>query len=122
MWGLAAFIARIIVTLIPLIVGVLIGKYIFKWNGALILGACAGAMTTTAAIGAVCEKAKSNVSVLSYTVTYAVGNILLTLWWINSCIILCLNYIILIVFYRKRHRVLFIEDYMLFLFLTLEST
>ena len=69
-----------LVTLIPLIVGVLIGKYIFKWNGALILGACAGAMTTTASLGAVCEKAKSNIPVLSYTMTYAVGNILLTIW------------------------------------------
>ena len=50
------------------------------WNGAPILGACAGAMATTAAIGAICEKAKSNIPVLSYTVTYAVGNILLTIW------------------------------------------
>lgn len=37
-------------------------------------------MTTTAAIGAICEKAKSNTPVLGYTVTYAVGNILLTVW------------------------------------------
>ena len=49
------------------------------WNGALIWGACAGAMTTTATIGAICEKAKSNIPVLSYTVTYTVGNILLTI-------------------------------------------
>ena len=78
--GISFFIAGVIVTLIPLIVGVFVGKYIFKWNAALILGACAGAMTTTAAIGAICEKAKSNVPALSYTITYAVGNILLTIW------------------------------------------
>lgn len=78
--GLSFFIAGAIVTLMPLIVGVLIGKYIFKWNGAYILGACAGAMTTTAAIGAICEKGKSNAPVLAYTVPYAVGNILLTIW------------------------------------------
>lgn len=38
--------------------GILIGKYIFKWKAPIILGACAGALTTTAAIGAICEKAK----------------------------------------------------------------
>lgn len=37
-------------------------------------------MTTTAALGAICEKAKSNTPVLGYTVPYAVGNILLTIW------------------------------------------
>lgn len=78
--GLSFFIAGAIVTLIPLIVGVFMGKYIFKWRAAYILGACAGAMTTTAAIGAICEKAKSNDPVLAYTVPYAVGNILLTIW------------------------------------------
>lgn len=73
-------IAGIIVSTVPVLVGILVGKYIFKWEPPLILGACAGALTTTAAVGALCEKAKSNVPVLSYTVTYAVGNILLTLW------------------------------------------
>ncbi|MFQ7057832.1 MAG: hypothetical protein ACLRQX_04335 [Turicibacter sanguinis] len=50
------------------------------------LGATAGALTVTAALGAVCEKAKSNAPVLGYTIPYAVGNILLTIW--GSLIIL----------------------------------
>lgn len=78
--GVSFFIAGAIVTLIPLLVGLLLGRYVFKWNGALTLGACAGAMTTTASIGAICEKAKSNSPVMGYTITYAVGNILLTIW------------------------------------------
>lgn len=78
--GISFFIAGIIVTTIPIISGILIGKYIFKFKAPVILGACAGAMTTTAALGAVCEKSRSNSAVLGYTITYAVGNILLTVW------------------------------------------
>ncbi len=78
--GLSFLLAGIIVTTIPVIVGIFLGKYVFKFKAPIILGAVAGAMTTTAAIGAICEKAKSNTPVLGYTVTYAVGNILLTVW------------------------------------------
>ena len=56
------------------------GKYIFRFDPAILLGACAGARTTTAALGMVCETAGSQVPALGYTVTYAVGNTLLTIW------------------------------------------
>ena len=46
----------------------------------IVLGACAGARTTTAALGAIEDEAKSKVPALGYTVTYAVGNTLLTVW------------------------------------------
>ena len=46
----------------------------------LVLGACAGARTTTAALGALEEESRSKVAAAGYTVTYAVGNILLTTW------------------------------------------
>ncbi|MGM9988003.1 MAG: aspartate-alanine antiporter [Bacillaceae bacterium] len=84
--GISFLLAGVVVTIIPLIVGIFLGKYVFKWKAPIILGACAGAMTTTAAIGAICEKARSNAPVLGYTITYAVGNILLTVW--GSVIIL----------------------------------
>ncbi|NQU08843.1 MAG: aspartate-alanine antiporter, partial [Candidatus Abyssubacteria bacterium] len=78
--GLALFIAGVVVTLVPLIVGIYAGKYIFKMHPGILLGACAGARTTTAALGAIQEEAKSKVPALGYTVTYAVGNTLLTIW------------------------------------------
>ena len=46
----------------------------------ILLGCCAGARTTTAALGMICDAAKSQVPGLGYTVTYAVGNTLLTVW------------------------------------------
>jgi putative transport protein len=78
--GLALLVAGIVVTVLPFVIGLLVGKYIFKMNPAVLLGACAGARTTTAALGAIEEEARSKVPAMGYTVTYAVGNILLTTW------------------------------------------
>ena len=78
--GLSLFFAGVVVTTVPFIVGLLVGKYVFKMNAALLLGACAGARTTTAALGAVQEAAGSKTPALGYTVTYAVGNTLLIIW------------------------------------------
>jgi putative transport protein len=78
--GVSLFFAGIVVTSVPLIIGLLMGKYIFKFHPGINLGACAGARTTTAALGMIEEVAKSKVPALGYTVTYAVGNTLLTIW------------------------------------------
>jgi putative transport protein len=78
--GVSLFLAGIVVTSVPLIIGVLIGKYLFKFHPGINLGACAGARTTTAALGMIEDVAKSKVPALGYTVTYAVGNTLLTIW------------------------------------------
>jgi putative transport protein len=78
--GIGLFIAGIVVTTVPFIVGLLAGKHIFKFHPAINLGACAGARTTTAALGAIQDAAKSKVPALGYTVPYAVGNTLLTIW------------------------------------------
>jgi putative transport protein len=45
-----------------------------------LLGIVSGARTTTASLGMVCDAAKSQIPALGYTVTYAVGNTLLTIW------------------------------------------
>jgi putative transport protein len=59
---------------------VLFGRYVLKMNPLIVLGACAGAGTMTAALRAVQDEARSSVPALGYTVPYAVGNILLTAW------------------------------------------
>ncbi|MGZ4962403.1 MAG: aspartate-alanine antiporter [Limisphaerales bacterium] len=78
--GLTLLLAGVVVTTVPFIVGLLVGKYVFKFHPAINLGACAGARTTTAALGAIEEAAQSKVPALGYTVPYAVGNILLIVW------------------------------------------
>jgi putative transport protein len=44
------------------------------------LGIVSGARTTTASLGLVCDRSQSQIPALGYTVTYAVGNTLLTIW------------------------------------------
>ena len=46
----------------------------------IVLGACCGAGTITAALRAVQEEAESDLPALGYTVPYAIGNIVLTAW------------------------------------------
>ncbi|MBN3789475.1 aspartate-alanine antiporter [Burkholderia sp. Ac-20353] len=78
--GISLFLWGIFATTLPLILGMLIAKYVFRFHPAILLGVCAGARTTTAALGMICDAAKSQIPGLGYTVTYAVGNTLLTIW------------------------------------------
>ncbi len=78
--GISLFLWGIVATSVPLILAMYVGKYIFRFDPAILLGACAGARTTTAALGMICDSAESQVPALGYTVTYAVGNTLLTIW------------------------------------------
>ena len=86
--GVSLFLWGIFSTTVPLILGMYIAKYIFRFHPAILLGICAGARTTTAALGMICDVAKSQVPGLGYTVTYAVGNTLLTIWGMVVVIIL----------------------------------
>jgi putative transport protein len=78
--GISLLLAGIFVTCAPLLVGLLAGRFIFRFHPAITLGACAGARTTTAALGAIQDVCESKVPAIGYTVPYAVGNMLLITW------------------------------------------
>lgn len=78
--GFGLFIWGIVATTLPLIAGMYVGKYLFRFDDAILLGCASGARTTTASLGMVTDRAKSQIPGLGYTVTYAVGNTLLTIW------------------------------------------
>lgn len=78
--GVSLFVIGALATTIPLIAGVLMGRYLFKFHPAITLGCTSGARTTTAALGAVEDAVESQTPALGYTVTYAVGNTLLIIW------------------------------------------
>lgn len=78
--GISLFLWGVFATTMPLVCGAYTGKYLFKFHPAILFGCCAGARTTTAALGMINEQAKSNIPSLGYTVTYAVGNTFLTMW------------------------------------------
>jgi putative transport protein len=76
-YGIGLFLAGIVVSMVPLAVGLYAGKDVFKFHPAILLGAVAGARTTTAALGAIQEAAKSTPPAIGYTIPYAVGRIVL---------------------------------------------
>ncbi|NTS33286.1 aspartate-alanine antiporter [Phyllobacterium sp. BT25] len=78
--GFSLFLWGIVVTTIPLVLAMYVGKYVFRFHPAILLGCCSGARTTTASLGMINDRAKSTIPGLGYTVTYAVGNTLLTIW------------------------------------------
>lgn len=78
--GFSLFLWGIFATTVPLVLAMYVGKYVFKFHPAILLGACSGARTTTASLGMINDRAKSTIPGLGYTVTYAVGNTLLTIW------------------------------------------
>ena len=86
--GISLFLWGALATTLPLVLGMYVGKYVFRFHDALLFGILSGARTTTASLGLVCDRAQSQVPALGYTVTYAVGNTLLTIWGMVLIILL----------------------------------
>jgi putative transport protein len=74
------FVAGIIVTVVPLAVGTIVARHVFKLRPLMVLGGLAGAQTCTPGLTALRDASDSNIGALAYTVPYAIGNILLTIW------------------------------------------
>jgi putative transport protein len=78
--GVSLAVVGLVTAVVPHAVGIVFGRYVLKMNPVIVLGACSGAGTTTAALRAIQDAAQSKLPALGYTVPYAVGNILLTAW------------------------------------------
>ena len=78
--GISLVLVGLVIAVLPHTVAILFGRYVLKMNPVIVLGACSGAGTITAALRAIQEEAKSELPALGYTVPYAVGNIVLTAW------------------------------------------
>ena len=86
--GLMLLLGGTIVTILPMYLALLLGKYAFKMHPGVLLGACAGARATTAALAAVQDAAQSRVPALGFSVCFAVGNTLLTVWGVLIVLLL----------------------------------
>lgn len=86
--GPKIFIAGLIVTLIPMFIGLILSFKVFKFHPAIALGCCAGARKTTAGLGAVQERLGSSVPAIGYTITYAVSNTVLIIFGIILVLLL----------------------------------
>ena len=78
--GLSVFLAGVVLSLLPIILGLLFGRYLLKMNIVLLLGAVCGARVITAALNTLQEDAESTTPALGYAVPYAFSNVILTVW------------------------------------------
>jgi putative transport protein len=78
--GYLLFFGGLVVTLVPLLSGILFGRYVLRLEPVLLLGGVAGAQTMIAGVAAVQEKSDSPIATLGYSYTVAFGHILLTTW------------------------------------------
>ena len=78
--GLTIFLLGAVVTIVPLVLTMLFGRYVLKYtNAALLAGALTGSRSANPAFGGVLDKAESAVPTVPFAITYALANVLLTL-------------------------------------------
>ncbi|MDR3101251.1 MAG: aspartate-alanine antiporter [Paraburkholderia sp.] len=78
--GITIFLLGVVVTIVPLILTMLFGRYVLKYNNAAILaGALSGSRSANPAFGGILDKAESAVPTVPFAITYAIANVLLTL-------------------------------------------
>lgn len=75
--GLEFFLIGVVCTSVPLMLSTIIAAKLFKFHPAIALGCVAGSRNAVAALGAIQDNLDSTIPAMSYTVTYAVGSILL---------------------------------------------
>jgi putative transport protein len=86
--GVVLFVAGVIVTIVPMWLALWTGKYLFRMHPGILLGACAGARVSTAALSVIQDAAQSRVPALGFTVCYAIANTLLTIWGVVIVLLL----------------------------------
>ena len=78
--GLTIFLLGAVVTILPLVLTMLFGRYVLRYtNAALLAGALTGSRSANPAFGGVLDKAESAVPTVPFAITYALANVLLTL-------------------------------------------
>ncbi|MDM0046958.1 aspartate-alanine antiporter [Variovorax dokdonensis] len=78
--GLTLFVVGVVVTLVPLIITLLIGRYVLRYdNAAILAGALSGSRSANPAFGEVLDKAGNSIPTVPFAITYALANVLLTL-------------------------------------------
>jgi len=78
--GISLAAVGLVSALLPHMVGILFGRYVLKMDPLIVLGACAGAGTITAALRAGQGEGERSITALGYTGPYSLGEILPTPW------------------------------------------
>ena len=78
--GLSIFLIGVVVTILPMIIAMLVGRYLLRYdNTAVFAGALAGSRSANPAFGEVLDKAGNAIPTTPFAITYALANVFLTL-------------------------------------------
>ncbi|SFH71537.1 aspartate-alanine antiporter [Collimonas sp. OK307] len=78
--GFTIFGVGVVVTIVPMILTMLIGRYILRYdNTAVFAGALSGSRSANPAFGEVLDKAENAIPTVPFAITYALANVFLTL-------------------------------------------
>ncbi|HMM12847.1 MAG TPA: aspartate:alanine exchanger family transporter [Bacteroidales bacterium] len=78
--GLILIAAGVVITIIPMIIGLLFGHYILKINFLTLLGVITGSMTSTPGLGAIDSKTESEAPAVGYATVYPASLVLMILF------------------------------------------
>ncbi len=76
--GLSVFLSGIVLAIVPILLGVVFGRYILKMNPVLLLGGLMGSRVIPPALAALQEDAQSKVMSLGFAAPFAFANVFLT--------------------------------------------
>nr|WP_275662668.1 aspartate-alanine antiporter [Delftia acidovorans] len=78
--GVTLFLLGVVVTVVPLVVAMLFGKYVLRYdNVAVFAGSLSGARSANPAFGEILDKAGNSIPTAPFAITYALANVFLTL-------------------------------------------
>jgi aspartate-alanine antiporter len=78
--GLSIFLIGVVVTLLPLLITMVFGRYVLRYdNTAVFAGALSGSRSANPAFGEVLDKAGNSIPTTPFAITYALANVFLTL-------------------------------------------
>ncbi|HEV2677342.1 MAG TPA: aspartate-alanine antiporter [Aliidongia sp.] len=78
--GVSIFLIGVAVTILPLLLTMLVGRYVLRYgNTAIFAGALAGSRSANPAFGEVLDKAGNSIPTVPFAITYALANVFLTL-------------------------------------------
>ena len=78
--GISIFLFGVVVTILPLIITMLVGRYVLRYdNTAIFAGALSGSRSANPAFGEILDKAGNSIPTAPFAITYALANVFLTL-------------------------------------------
>ncbi|MBN1688248.1 MAG: hypothetical protein JW893_04035 [Candidatus Omnitrophica bacterium] len=77
--GILLISCGFLITLLPILIAVMVSRYVLKMNLLVVLGMICGGMTSTPALGVVTSNTRSDVPALAYTGIYPLAVVLTTL-------------------------------------------